>query len=268
VPETFKSVEQFVDETAGSLDTAPVFARLQDIVQKGFDKVSGHFELTRDPSTDRFEDYGKDAGLDATVRGYTGPQVDWLIRSWVANHAVSFTNLHLTVWLGPQVKVPHLGIALGTFPVPWCYLDLVPRSDLMVDTESLDRYYEPLNEEHLEIRARKDVDPFVSRALYVREALSETAHCFSTPDVDAGITLIGELVERTVDRWLRYVDEAEPTPQGERRALAERDLAVRRNVAERDPANSMGVRFFGEETTDALVRALWGGDRTTTRPGV
>lgn len=268
MPETFKSVEQFVDETAGSLDTTEVFARLQAVVQTAHDKVAGRFELDRDSSTDRFEDYGKDAGLDATVRGYVGPEVDWLVHSWVANHAQSFTNLHLTLWLGPQVRVPHLAIALGTFPVPWCYLDLVPRSDLAVDLDSLDRYYTPLNEEHLDVRARKDLDPFVSRALYVRQSLSETAHCFSAPDVEVGLTAIEELTERHVDRWLRFVDVAEPTPAGERAALAGRDEAVRRNIAELDPANSMGVRYFGQETTDALVRALWGGDRTSPRPGL
>ena len=45
-----------------------------------------------------------------------------------------------------------------------------------------------------------------------------------------------------------------------------RDLAVRRNVADRDPANAMGVRFFGEEMTERLVRSLWGGDRVLPRP--
>lgn len=56
-------------------------------------------------------------------------------------------------------------------------------------------------------------------------------------------------------------------PESERAALAETDLTIRRNIAERDPANVMGVRFFGEETTNKLVRALWGGDRELPRPG-
>ena len=56
--------------------------------------------------------------------------------------------------------------------------------------------------------------------------------------------------------------------EDEQEALAERDLAVRRNVAELDPANEMAVRYFGQEQTDALVRTLWGGDRRIPRPGV
>ena len=53
--------------------------------------------------------------------------------------------MHLTIWLGPQVKVPHFGMALGCFPQGWFYLDSVPRSYLVTDTESFDKYYEPVN---------------------------------------------------------------------------------------------------------------------------
>ncbi|MEL7209394.1 MAG: oxidoreductase, partial [Actinomycetota bacterium] len=85
--------------------------------------------------------------------------------------------------------------------------------------------------------------------------------CFLTPTDDEHIDLIEELAHETVDAWLAHLDEAEPVPEEERFALSARDLAVRRNVAERDPANVMGVRYFGEEMTERLVRALWGADR-------
>ena len=65
---------------------------------------------------------------------------------------------------------------------------------------------------------------------------------------------------------MKRVDEAEPVPQARREKLAADDLARRRNIAERDPANVMAVRFFGQEMTDRLVRALWGGDRLLLRP--
>ncbi len=55
-------------------------------------------------------------------------------------------------------------------------------------------------------------------------------------------------------------------PADERAALAATDERIRRNIAERDPANVMGVRFFGPETTQRLVRALWGGDRVLPGP--
>ncbi|NJN44722.1 MAG: red chlorophyll catabolite reductase, partial [Anaerolineae bacterium] len=50
-------------------------------------------------------------------------------------------------------------------------------------------------------------------------------------------------------------------PAEDRPALAARDLHLRRSICERDPANAIAVRLFGEEMTESLVRALWGGDR-------
>jgi len=83
---------------------------------------------------------------------------------------------------------------------------------------------------------------------------------------EARLDQISELAHDRVDRWLEFVDQAEPVPQERRAQLAADDLARRRNIAERDPANVMGVRFFGEELTDRLVRSLWGGDRELPRP--
>jgi len=80
--------------------------------------------------------------------------------------------------------------------------------------------------------------------------------------------LVSELAEEHLDRWLGWVDEAERVPAEERAALAADDEAIRRNIAERDPANVMGDRYFGAETTQRLVRALWGGDRVLPRPGL
>jgi hypothetical protein len=221
VAETFKGVQDFVDESGASVDVTPAYTALWELVDELRVKVEKRFELTRDPSTEKFEEYagddGEGGGPRGTIRAYSGPEIDWMVHSWIANPKASFTNIHLTIWLGPQVKVPHFGLAFGTFPAVWCYIDSVPRSDLMVDLEHLDTYYEPVNEEHL-------------------------------------------------DRWLRWVDEAPPTDPAERPALAARDEAIRRNVAERDPANVMGVRYFGEEMTADLVRALWGGDRVLPRP--
>ena len=197
------------------------------------------------------------------------PEIDWLVHSWIGNPPLGFTNMHVTAWLGPHIDVPHLGIAWGTLPDLWFYIDFNARTDLMLDTEALDKYFEPLNEEFLELRADEGLAPFTSRALYIRQALSDVAICFTTPNRthdDDRLDQVSELAHRRVDQWLRWVDEAEPVPQARREKLAADDLARRRNIAERDPANVMAVRFFGQEMTDRLVRALWGGDRLLLRP--
>jgi hypothetical protein len=229
-------------------------------------KVHDRFELTRDPSTLPLDDIRGNDGAQAIIRGYTGPEVDWMIHSHMENRAAGFVNVHLTIWLGPQVKVPHFGLAMGAFPDPWMFIDSVPRSVLTADTDSYDRYFGPLEQEWQEIQDADWVNQFVSRAGFVRASLSPTAHCFSAKDVDKMIEFGPALAERHLDRWLAWVDEAPAVPAEERAALAATDEATRRNIAERDPANVMGDRLFGEETTGALVRALWGGDRQLPRP--
>ena len=263
--ETIKAVHEFVDESGASVDVTATFTALAELVEDLKAKVEKRFALTRDPSTERFESYSGD-GPTGTIRGYSGPEIDWMIHSWIANPTASFTNIHLTIWLGPQVRVPHFGLAFGTFPQVWCYLDYVPRADLLTDLDYLDTYYEPWNERHLEVRARPGLDTFVSRALHVRESLTDTAHVFSVADHDLALRTIPELAHERIDRWLQWVDEAPAVPEDERAALRARDEAVRKNIAERDPANNMGVRYFGEEMTADLVRALWGGDRQLPRP--
>ena len=268
--ETYKAVQDFVDESGASVDVTSAYTHLWALVEELRTKVEKRFALTRDPSSERFETYsgddGQGGGPQGTIRAYTGPEIDWMVHSWIANPKASFTNIHLTIWLGPQVRVPHFGLAFGTFPQVWCYLDYVPRADLVADLDYLDTYYSPLNEEHLDVRATPGLDTFVSRALHVRESLTDTAHCWSCLDEDLALTKATELAHSRLDRWLQWVDEAPPVPEEERDALRTRDELVRRNIAERDPANVMGVRYFGEQMTQDLVRALWGGDRSLPRP--
>ena len=69
-----------------------------------------------------------------------------------------------------------------------------------------------------------------------------------------------------IDRWLAWVDEAELVPEAERPALAARDLHMRRTITERDPANALATKLYGEAMKDELVSALWGGERQLPRP--
>ncbi|MFG2246502.1 oxidoreductase [Spirillospora sp. NPDC048823] len=265
--ETLQHVEQMLDESP-TVDVTETFHRFGAILDGLKAKIDARFELTRDPSTEALESYGTyPDGPGGTLAAYSGPEVDWMVRSWLGNPAASFANLHLTVWLGPQIRVPHLGIALLVWPEGWFYADSVPRANLLTDGAYYDRYYEPLNDGWLAFREQNpDFEWFTSRAGFIRASLSPTAHCHSFPRGEKNIELVGQVLEEHVGRWLGWVDEAEPVPEAERPALAAADLATRRNIADRDPANVMGVRYFGQETTDRLVRGLWGGDRELPRP--
>ncbi|WP_433382767.1 oxidoreductase [Actinoplanes sp. CA-142083] len=265
--ETLQHVEDMVDGSP-VVDVHDTFHYYQELLAALKAKIDARFETTRDPSTAGLETYGTyPDGPGGSLAAYSGPEVDWLVHSWLGNPGASFANLHLTCWLGPQVKVPHLGIALLVWPGGWFYLDSVPRVNLVEDGAYFDQYYAPLDEEWLALRADPQFEYFVSRAGFIRASLSPTAYCYSFERSQRNLEIVSAKAHAHVDRWLEWVDAAERVPAEEQAALAATDLTIRRNIAERDPANVMGVRFFGEETTTKLVRALWGGDRELPRPG-
>ena len=264
--QNLKSVQEYFDE-AGPTDVSRLFADWTALVDRLAARVHERFELTRDPSTLELESFSAENGPSGSVRGYTGPEIDWMIHSHMQNAAAGFVNVHLTIWAGPHIDVPHFGMALGAFPQGWVFLDTIPRKNLLTDMDYFDKYYEPYNAEWEQVAFQNDwIDPFISRSALVRASLSPNAHCFRAPSEDRMTALSTELAERALDRWLGWVEEATPVPVEERAALAEADLLIRKNIAERDPANDMGDRFFGREMTEKLVRALWGGDRELPRP--
>lgn len=264
--ETLRHVEDMVDNSP-VVDVHETFHQWQQLLAELKAKIDARFELKRDPSTLELETYGGyPEGPGGSLAAYSGPEVDWMVHSWIGNPAASFANLHLTVWLGPQVKVPHLGIALLVWPEGWFYADSVPRVNMVEDGDYYDAYYAGQNEEWLALRADPEFEYFVSRAGFIRASLSPTAYCYSFKRSERNIDIVRKVTHDHVDRWLGWVDAAPPVPEDEREALRATDERIRRNIADRDPANVMGVRFFGQETTDKLVRALWGGDRQLERP--
>lgn len=262
-----KSVLELVDARP-DVDNRELFDALWSILVELRRKIEARFELRPDPSTADLQPYtaehGEGKGVLAT---YSGPEIDWLVHSWVGTPHTSFSNMHLTAWLGPHIRVPHLGMALGTMPDIFVYMDYVPRVDLMVDLAYLDRYYEPANARAIQIAGDPAFTPFFSRSLYMRQSQSHASICAMVKPRPETLGTIRKIGHEMVDRWIGWIDAAEPVPEAERPALAARDLLVRRTIAERDPANAIGVRLFGAPMTERLVRGLWGGDRAGAAPG-
>lgn len=259
---------ELVDERP-DVDNRELFDALWGIMADLRRKLDARFQLSPDPSTKDLQPYQAANGSAKGVLGaWTGPEIDWMIHSWIGTPKTSFTNMHLTVWLGPQIKVPHFGMALGTTPDVFMYLDYLPRVDLMTDLATLDRYYEPANKRALELATDPRFAPFASQELYMRQSQSATSLCYLVKPSAEIIEKIRGLAHEMLDRWLGWVDAAEPVPTQERAALAARDLLVRRTICERDPANVFGERLFGKEMTTRLIGALWGKDRKNPRPGI
>ena len=262
-----KSIVELIAESPDVDNQAP-FEALWKIFAELRAKIDARFELKLDPSCEPFQSYSNDEGQgQGTINALTGPEMDWMIHSWMGTPQSTFTNMHLTAWLGPQIKVPHLWMAMGTIPDVFVYFDYGPRADLYVETDYLDHYFEPTNQLYMDVQNDPGMPGFVSQDLLTRQFISPTGICLAgmkpTPDV---LARLGAMAHAHIDRWLTWVNEAEPVPAAERSELAKRDLYMRRTIAERDPANAIATQLYGEPMKDELVRALWGGDRKIPRP--
>lgn len=241
-------------------DNTAIFEQLWGITLELRQKLEARFELHPNLSTQDLQSYCTPTGeANGSLNTFSGPEITWLVHSWIKAPQLNFCNIHLTVWLGSQVRVPHFAFVVGTVPQLFFYIDYVPRSDLSVDLQSFDRYYEPVNEIFANLQSDSAFERFVSKDVYMRQAMSPSHLCYTCPLTEEKISQIHKLALQMFNLWLTWVDEAEIVPQHERNELSARDLLVRRTVAERDPDNKIAVGLFGEELTNKLVRALWGG---------
>ena len=265
-----KSTRSLIDEIAArpKIDNRATFDTLWSILGEQFKKVSARFELQPDPSTAELQPYEAidGSGAGGSLSTWAGPEIDWLVYSWVGNPKLSFSNMHLTVSLSSKFDAPHLGLALGTAPDIFMYMDFMPRKDLVANPEYMDKYYQELNEEHLRLQDDPGLTSFISRSLYMRVTQTAASLCFTAPDNEKNMTTVRETVGKLVDQWLVNVEKSAIIPEPDRPAQAARDEFVRREIAVRDPMNAMVERMYGKELTARLVDALWGGRRELPRP--
>ncbi len=257
-------------EQSPDVNNRDVFNQLWGILAEMNEKIQARFELTLDPCCARFQDYRNIAvsaeGAEGSLSTYSGPEVDWYVHSYIGSPESTFTNMHITLSLGPQYLVPNFGFALGTVPDLFMYMDYIPRVDLLANLDYVDRYYTEVNEEFLGLQEDDRFNPFISRDLYTRVAMTPTAVGYTAKAQADLIEKVRGIALSRLDRWLGWVDAAERTAPEERAAIAARDEQIRRNICERDPANNLGDKLFGKEAADAMVATLWGGTRTSPRP--
>lgn len=259
------SIKDLVDSTPTE-DRQSAFDELWQITCELFERVQERFELQRDPSCDGLMPYTGNDGAKGYLANYVGPEIDWLTHSWTGNPKASFTNMHLTVGLGPQVDAPHLGFALGTTPNFFVYMDYLPRRDLWTNPDYCDKYYGEANQAYLAMQADPNFSDFVSHDFYTRVAQSPASICLGGEVTDEGMAVIRQYSHQHLDQWFRMLDQATETTPEERASIAARDLLIRNTITERDPANVVVDKLFGEALGQRLVRQLAGADRQLPRP--
>jgi hypothetical protein len=267
--DNLKSVPQLIAERP-EVDNTTVYQQFCAIQDELWARLRARFSLVADASTTRFQAYtSPDGQANGTLTAWSGPEVDWAVFARVGNPAKGYCNLNINVWLGPQTKVPHLMFQFGTFPVAFFYMDYFPRVHFLTTPGYMDRYFEPVNPQFVELMNDARLKPFFSQSTYVRALMSPVALCFiAEPDIDGVAGLVRANATKYLDRWLEWVDDAEPVRPHDYPALALRDLELRRHAAERDPAKVVPERIYGTEMASAVTRALWGGERKLPRPGL
>ncbi len=260
-----KSTRSLIDEIDArpGVDNEETFKELWSILGELFEKVKGRFELTPDESTADLQPYSAidGSGAGGFLSTFAGPEIDWLVFSWVGNPKMSFTNMHLTISLGPQIDAPNLGLAFGTTPDLFMYLDYVPRVDLPANPNYMDKYYNEANEQFLKWQENPDYTSFISRDLYMRVTQTPTSLCISAKDNETNMDDVRATAHKMVDQWLANVDKADRIPEDQWQTQQDRDEVIRKEIADRDPMNEMVERMYGKEQADRLTNALWGGGR-------
>ncbi len=261
--DNLKSVVELIAERP-MVDNSDVFEQLKSIQSSLWAKITNRFpDLKLHDSTKQFQPYQSlDGSAKGDLKGFTSSEIEWAVCSWVGNPKMSFCNLHITIWMKPDSYLPHLGFACGTFPVFFFFLDYIQRAEPKVNPTYIEKYMQPANERFLQLNADKRFMPFVSQSIFVREAVSSIGLNFiSPPNTEGTIETFAEAADEYFERWLDWSKNPEAVPEEKRAEIASRDLAIRRNTAELDPANVLVEKIYGKDLTDALVKGLWGGGR-------
>lgn len=173
----------------------------------------------------------------------------------MGNPEGGFSNLHLTIYLKGDTDAPHLGLALGTVPQLFFYIDLPPRCDVQIDLDAM-KYMEPLNDRALSVLADKDIKFFHSRSTHVRSTISPIGLVGIIEEREVFDSKVLGHLEAYVDHFIKCALESKP-PQ-DPAATAARDVKWRQTVVDNDPMNVMADRFVGVEMKNRLLSALRG----------
>jgi hypothetical protein len=242
-----------------NVDNSEIFDRFWAILTRLRDRLAERFSFTRHEACAGREYYQvPDGSFEGSLNAYTGPEIEWFVHSWIGNRKNSILDMNINVWLGPQIDVPHLSIVFGTIPKLFHYSDLLARRDLMTEIDYLRRYYEPHQQDWLQLRGDPRFLWSVSHGAYMRAILSPCGSSFTAERETANIDALEAYVEKLFARWLSYVDAATPVPPSERAALRARDHFLRESIYRLDPMNALAQKFLGPELTEALVTIRYG----------
>jgi hypothetical protein len=242
-----KTIMEFLAENP-NVDVSRAWERCWGIHSRIVERVKARFPVQRH-AQNAGQDYwtSPDNQIEGGFYGYTGRDVDWLVHSWLGNRKASLLDMNATVFLSQQTRVPHMAVIFGTIPKLYFYAEYTPRVDLRTHYDYLVKYYEPANQDFLQFRSDPKWTRFVSHGTYLRALMSPVAVSSHAELNDDNIGTCEKFLVNFIDRWFRWLDDAEEVPVAERAAQQNYDYTVRELGYRTDPMNVLPQRILGEQ---------------------
>lgn len=250
-----KTIREFLADNP-NVDVSKQWERCWNIHGGIADRILNYFDGAELHPISEGADYyqSPDEQMEGAFFGYSGGGIDWFVRSWMGNRKASIIDMNINVTLGQETRVPNLMIIFGTVPNLLFYADYVPRMELKVNEDYTNRYYEgDANQDYLDFRANTDYIWSASHSPVIRGMQSPICSSYITDLTDEHLDQCEAYLEKFVDRWFRWLDEAEEVPMDEREEQQEYDFTYREYTNRCDPMNVLAERVWGPEMFQHLL---------------
>jgi len=200
-------------------------------------------------------------------------KVRWVSASSVANTTMSFGTTRLMGWVSNQLRCPHYVLELGLMgpETVQCSLSLYQRSDLVLDLEYLETFYDTavpgLVSSYNEIynRCLKRQLPSSGGWMHYQvpqcdmKPVLANSISYTMPAKADDVADFAACAEDVARLWTHMLknsscDEAKPSSRHQIDAYDARLV----DVVLKDPGNAIAVRMFGEDNTKQLLNATVG----------
>lgn len=208
------------------------------------------------PDSPAWRDLMHNGQVVGELRVYRGRgRVQKVVSSRFALSSPSMDSHSVVIFTHPDSPVPHFGLdSVRLDNRVHLYVDLLPKRDLAISLDYLDRCYVPLTEVQRELEHDARFTPSVAPLRH--RALLSPWHALYTLD-PSDLEAAEQYVDRYVTHWASLLrsnaPELSPVPE-----LAERDALYRKTLYSRevDPSWAMLDRAIGRDAVDEILGAL------------
>ena len=249
-----KTIHEFLADSP-NVDVSRQWERCWEIHGRIAERIIRRFDAKLHTISQGAEYYtSPDTQMEGAFFGYTGKDMDWFVRSWLGNRKASIIDMNINVCLGQETQVPNLMIIFGTVPNLLFYADYVPRVDLKVNEDYVNRYYSgDVNKDYLEFRKNTDFVWSASHGPIIRGMQSPVCSSYITSLTDEHLDLCEKYLVKFVDRWFQFVDDAPKLAREKRTAQQQYDFTYRDYTNRSDPMNVLAERVFGKDQAKFML---------------